>query len=105
MNDLCNAQDVILLCEIIVNRFQTMFKRLGYNPKKQNSVSKLRGCIQKEQSKVILSLPTSNSFMETFEKTLTGGFSCVNTRLSFYAKLLMPNLTKTDYKKMNIDEF
>ena len=40
--------------------------------------------------------------MEAFEKTLTGGFSCVNTRLSF--ALLMPNLTNVDYKKMNIDE-
>ena len=82
-----------------------MFKKSGYNPKKRNSVNKLRGCIQEEQSKVISSLPTNNSFMETFEKTLAGGFSCVNTRLSFYAKSLMPNLTKTDYKKMNIDEF
>ena len=42
--------------------------------------------------------------METFEKTLTGGFSCVNTRLSFDTELLMRNLTDTYYKKMNIDE-
>ena len=42
--------------------------------------------------------------METFEKTLTGGFSSVNTRLSFDTELLMPNLTETDYIKMKIDE-
>ena len=42
--------------------------------------------------------------METFEKTLTGGFSCVNTHLSFDSELLMPNLTEADYKKMRIDE-
>ena len=58
----------------------------------------------RKQSKVILELPTNNSIMETFEKTLTGGFSCVNTRLAFDTEILMPNLTETDYKKMNNDE-
>ena len=58
----------------------------------------------RKQSKVILALPTNNSIMETFEKTLTGGFSCVNTRLAFDTEILMPNLTETDYKKMNNDE-
>lgn len=42
--------------------------------------------------------------MEVFEKTLTGGFSCVNTRLSFDTEFLMPNLTEADYRKRNIDE-
>ena len=37
------------------------------------------------------------------KKTLTDGFSCVNTRLSFDTELLMPNLTEADYRKMNID--
>ena len=67
------------------------------------SASKLNGCIQREQSKVILALPTNNSIMEPFEKTLTGGLSCVNTRLSFNSELLMPNLTETDYKKMMLN--
>ena len=40
--------------------------------------------------------------MEIFEKTLTGGFSCVNTRLPFDTELLMPNLTESAYKKMSI---
>ena len=62
-----------------------------YNPRKCNSASKLKGRIQSEQSKVILALPTDNSIMEIFEKTLTGGFTCVNTRFSFDCKLLMPN--------------
>ena len=35
---------------------------------------------------------------------MIGGFSCVNTQLSFDIELLMPNLTKIDYKKMKIDE-
>ena len=42
--------------------------------------------------------------MEIFEKTLSGGFSSVNTRLSFDTELLMPNLTQNDYQKMNNDE-
>ena len=66
--------------------------------------SKLSDCIQREQSKVILALPTYNCIIEIFEKTLTGGFSCVNTRFSFDTELLMPNLTETDYKNMNIYE-
>ena len=39
-----------------------------------------------------------------FEKTLCGGFSFVNTRLSFDTELLMPNLTEKDYRNMNIDQ-
>ena len=33
-----------------------------------------------------------------------GGFSSVNTRLSFDTELLMPNLTKSDNQNMNIDQ-
>ena len=42
--------------------------------------------------------------METFEKTLSGGFSCINTRLSFDSEILMPNLTEKDFQKMNINQ-
>ena len=87
LNDLYNAQDVILLCGIFENRFQAMFEKLGFNPRKWNLASKLSGCVQREQSKAILTLPTNNSIMDAFEETLTGGFSCVNTRLSFNIKL------------------
>ena len=99
LNDLYNAQDVILLLEIIENRFQTMYNKAMFNPGKCNSTSKLSSCMQREQSKVSLALPT-----KTFEKTLIGGSSCVNTRLSFNTELLIPNLTNADYKKMKIDE-
>lgn len=46
----------------------------GYNPRKINSADKLGGFIQREKSKVILALPNNNSIMETFVKTLMGGF-------------------------------
>ena len=76
-----------------------MFEKSGYSPRKCNSVSKLSRCIQTEWSKVILALPRNNLIMEIFEKTLTGGFSCINTRLSFDTKLLMANLTNLDDRK------
>ena len=96
LNDLYNAQDIILLLEIIGNRSQAMYDKTMYNPRKCNSASKLSGCIQREQSNVILALPTNNSITEIFEKILTGGFSYINTRLSFDTELLLPNFTKTD---------
>ena len=97
LNDLYNAQDVILLLEIMENRYQAMYDKSMYNPRKCNSASKLSGCIHRELSKVISALPTNNSIMEIFEKTLPGGFTCANTRLSFDTEILMPNLTEADY--------
>ena len=78
-----------------------MHNKTMYNPIKCNFASKLSGCIQRKQSKTILALHTNNYVMEIFVmKTLTGAVSCVNTRLSFNTKLLMPNLTEADYKKI-----
>ena len=39
-------------------------------------------------SKVIISFPTNMEHYEIFEKTVTGGFSCVNTRLAFDTSIL-----------------
>ena len=58
MNDLYNAQDVILLWEIIENEFQLMQEENGFNPRKCNSASTPNGCIEREMSKVIIALPT-----------------------------------------------
>ena len=104
LNDLYNAQDVIILLEIIENTFQSMQDKTGYNPRIFNSASKLSGCIQREQSKCVLALPINNTQLDIFEKTLSGGFSSVNTRLSFDTELLMANLRQNDFQKMNMDE-
>ena len=104
MNDLYNMQDVILLCEIIENRFQKMQNKFGFNPRKCNSASTLSGCVQRNQSKVIISLPTNYKHAEIFEKTLIGGFTCVNNRIGFDTEILLPNFSKIDYAIMNIDE-
>ena len=82
MSDLYNSIFIILLCEIIENRFQMMQNKYGFNPRKCNSASTLSGSIEKYLSKTIISLPTNNGHVELFEKTLTGGFNCVNTHLS-----------------------
>ena len=104
LNDLYNAQDVIVLLEMMENRFQSIQEKSGYNPRIINSASKLSGCIQRDQTKSILALPVNNMQVEVFEKTLCGGFSCVNTRLSFDTEILMPNLTERDYHNMSIDQ-
>ena len=93
LNDLHNAQDVILLCEIIENRFQAMQDTYGFNPRRCNSASSMSRCIEREMSKIILALPTKYDHVEIFEQMVTGGFSSVNTRLAFDSQILLPNLT------------
>ena len=44
MNDLYNAQDVALLCEIAENRFQFMHDQYGFNLRQCNSA--VSGCIE-----------------------------------------------------------
>ena len=90
LNDLYNAQDVILLSELIENRFQLMQDRYGFNPRKCNSASALSGCIERKMSKIIIAHPTNAEHVEIFEKTATGGFSSVNTRLAFDTQIFLP---------------
>ena len=92
MNDLSNAQDVILLCKTGENGFQFMHDRYGFNPRKCNSASTLSGCIEREMLRVILALQTSNEVVDIFEQTITGWFSSVNNRLAIDAEILLPNL-------------
>ena len=103
MNDLYDTQDVILLCKVIENRFQLMRDRYGFNPRKCNSASSLSGSIERDLSKVIIALPTSNEIVDVFEKTLTGGFSCINTRLAFDTEILLLNSTEKTEDDSNKD--
>ena len=99
LNDLYNMQDVILLCEMLENRFQFMLDSYGFNPRKCNSASALSSCIEREMSKVIPALPTTREHVDIFEKTVMGGFSCVNTRLAFDTKIFLPKTS--DNKRDN----
>ena len=104
LNDLCNTQDVILLTEIIENGFQVMQNTYGFNPRKRDSASLMSGCIKREMSKIILSLPTKVEHVEIFEQTVMGGFSSVSTRLAFDSQILLSNLAhdiKSEHNPMN----
>ena len=65
LDNLYNAQDVILLCEIIENRFQTMQDTYGFNPRRCNSASSMSGFIEREMSKLYL-LYEQNTIMLKF---------------------------------------
>ena len=67
MNDLCNAQDVILLSQIIEKFFQVMNDTYGFNPRKCNSVSSMSGYSEREMSRIILALATKLEHVEIFE--------------------------------------
>ena len=73
-----------------------MHDSYGFNPKKYNSAISMTGCIEREMSRIILSLPTKHEHLEIFEQTVTGGFSSVNTRLAFDTQILLPNLDHKD---------
>ena len=64
----------------------------GFNPRKCNSASPMSGCIEREMSRIILALPAKYEHVQIFEETVTGGYSCVNTRLAFDTLILLPNL-------------
>ena len=70
--------------------------KYGFTPRKCNSASTLSGSIERDISKIIISLATNNEYLELFEKTLTGGFSCVNTWLPFDTEILLPHVKNPD---------
>ena len=65
-----------------------MMNRFPYNLRKCSSVSFPSGRIHRFYVKTIIALLGKAEIVELFEQTLIGGFSCVNTPLSFDSKLL-----------------
>ena len=65
---------------------QEIFK---YNPRKCNSASSFSGSVHRNKSKCCNALPTNAEHVRVFEKTLIGGFSCINTRLAFDTEVLI----------------
>ena len=88
LNRLYNFQDTIILCEISEQRSELLKEIFKYNPTKCNSASSFSRCIHRNKSKCCIALPTDAKFVRVFEKTLIGGFSCVNTRLAFDTDIL-----------------
>ena len=102
MNDLYNAQNVILFAEIIESRFQLMHERYGFNPRRYDSASTLSCCTERKMNRVILALSTKLEHVEILEQSITGGFSSVNTKLAFETQILLSNLDKPNE---NIDDY
>ena len=83
LNKIYNCQDTIILCEIFEQLSDQLQKLFIYNPRQCTSASYFSGCAQRHQSKCCIALPTDTEYVRIFEKTLIGGFSCVNTKLPF----------------------
>ena len=57
-----------------------------------NFASTINECSQRNQSKIIIALPTDVKTVELIiRKTLIGGYSLVNTSLAFDTNILMAN--------------
>ena len=48
--------------------------------------------MHRDKSKCLIALPTDAEQVRVFEKTLIGGFSCVNTRLAFDIQILLGDI-------------
>ena len=100
LNHIYNFQDTIILCEIFEQRSSRLLEIFKYNPRKCNSASSFSGCVHRNKSKCCIALPTNAEHVRVFEKTLIGGFSCVNTRLAFDTEVL---INKNENEKVIFD--
>ena len=67
-NNLYNQQYVILLCETLENCGDIMHQMYGFNLRRCSEASSLSGYIERNNSKVIIVLPTNRDIVELFEK-------------------------------------
>ena len=89
LNRIYSFQDIAILCEIFEQRSSLLQNLFKFNPKKCNSASTFSGCVERLKSKCSIALPTDAEFIRVFEKTVMGGYSCVNTRMAFDTNLLL----------------
>ena len=76
---------------------QEIFK---YNPRKCNFASSFSGCVYRNKNKCYFALPANAQHVRVFEKTLIGGFSCINTRFAFDTEVL---IDKNENEKVILD--
>ena len=91
LHKIYSFKDTIILCETFEQHCSHLQDLLKFNPRKCNSVSPFSGCLHRDKSNCCIALPTDTEHVRVFEKKLIGGFSCVNTRLTFGAKMLLDN--------------
>ena len=82
LNHIYSFQDTIILCEKFEQQFSRLQEIFKYNTHRCNSASSFSGCNHRNKSKCFIALPIDAEHVRVFEKTLIGGFSCVNTRLA-----------------------
>ena len=96
LNKIYNFQDTVILCEIFEQRSSHLQDLFKFNPRKCNSASSFSRYAHRDKSKCFTALPNDAEHVRAFEKTLIGGFNCVNTRLAFDTEILL-----NDDKKHN----
>ena len=89
MNRIYNFQDTLILFEIFEQRACLLEKLFKYNPRKCNSASSFSGYVQRNKSKCAIAMPTDAEIIRVSEKTLIGGYSCVNTRMAFDTEIFL----------------
>ena len=89
MNRIYNFQDTLILCEIFEQRASLLEKLFKFNPRKRNSASSFSGAVHRNKTKCNIVMPTNAEQIRVFEKTLIGGYSCVNTRMAFDTELFL----------------
>ena len=100
LNRIYNFQDTAILCEIFEERASLLQKLFKFNARKCNSASSFSGCTERMKSKCCIALPTDAEIIRVFEKTLIGGYSCVDTRMAFDTDILLqdPKTEKVFFK-------
>ena len=88
LNKIYNFQNTIILCEIFEQRSMHLQKLFKYNSWKCNSASSFSGRVHRDKSKYCIALSTDAEHVRVYERTLTGGFRCINTRLAFDTEIL-----------------
>ena len=97
MNRIYSFQDTLILCKIFEQKASLLEKLFKFNPRKCNSASSFSGTVHRNKTKCNIVMPTNTKQIRVFEKTLIGGYSCVNTRMAFDTELFLKDL---DNKKV-----
>ena len=92
LNKYYNIQDTLILCEIFEQRSDMLQRLFKFNPRKCNSASVFSGYVHRNKSKCNIVLPLDAKIVRIFEKTLIGGYSCINTRLAFDTEIFLKDV-------------
>ena len=92
LNKYYNIQDTLILCVAFERRSDMLQHLLKFKPRKCNSVSALSGYAHRNKSKCNIVLPQNAKVVKLFEKTVIGGYSCINMRLAFETEVFSKDL-------------